>query len=270
MDRTQLFDALSNLPPAAFERLLIAVQMPRMNRAGAAAKIGEQVSALLEWAESPLGPGVETIERHLAELNHVEFDAYLRSLIATYEKWWDIYPLTEVISAQHATFMLEQIAQTEEQGREDPTKKETVLLPQLLQGIIDYAESEPVLLVGSPGMGKSTTLLRLLAVLAKQELQKPTPRIPVLVRLKDYQSSLSSPEDLSGMWSIIDIQNCCKFYNYEIWQEAEAVQNSKLEIQKSKQGDASGQAINQFPNATEVKIFERVEHYHEHPPGSNP
>lgn len=73
MDRTQLFDTLSNLPPAAFERLLIAVNIPRMNWAGGAATIGEQVSALLVWAESPIGPGIESILQHLTELNPFEF-----------------------------------------------------------------------------------------------------------------------------------------------------------------------------------------------------
>ena len=97
MDRTQLFDSLSNLSPAAFDRLLLAVNMPRMNRAGAAAKIGDQVSALLEWADSNIGPGLEAIAHHLAELNHFEFDAYLRLLVATYEKWWEHYTLTDAI-----------------------------------------------------------------------------------------------------------------------------------------------------------------------------
>jgi len=60
-NRARLFDDLSRLPPADFERLLIAVDMPRMNRAGTSAKIGEQVSALLEWADSCVGPGLEAI-----------------------------------------------------------------------------------------------------------------------------------------------------------------------------------------------------------------
>ncbi len=69
--------------------------------------------------------------------------------------------------------------------------------------------------------------------------------------------------------AIAAIQNHCQLYNYELWYEAVAIQNEKLEVQKSKQGDASGQVINQFPNATEVRIFERVENYHDHPLDSN-
>ena len=70
--------------------------------------------------------------------------------------------------------------------------------------------------------------------------------------------------------TIFAIQDRCKFYNYEIWQEAEAIQNSKLEIQKVDRGDAPGNKINNFPNAVEVKIIENVEHYYEHPPDSKP
>jgi hypothetical protein len=83
-----------------------------------------------------------------------------------------------------------------------------------------------------------------------------------------WQLHRQQPED--GLEEAISaIQNRCKFYNYEIWQEVEkTIQNAKLEIQKSEQGDASGRALNQFPNATEVRIFERVENYHENPPPS--
>jgi HEAT repeat protein/energy-coupling factor transporter ATP-binding protein EcfA2 len=202
MDRAQLFNALSNLPPQDFERLLFAIKPPGGLIPGDTAPQMNRVKALLEWAEGSSGRGTDEIWDYLEQAT-TDFGAYLASLIATYEKWWDFYRLTEAISVRQATFTFEQSAQTEERSKEDPIKKEPVLLPQLLQGIIDYAESEPVLLVGSPGMGKSTTLLRLLAVLAKQELQKSAPRIPVLVRLKDYQSSLSSPEDISGMLALI-------------------------------------------------------------------
>jgi len=64
-DRARLFDELSRLSPADFERLLVAVAMPRMNRAGTSAKIGAQVSALLEWADSCVGPGLSAIQDYL-------------------------------------------------------------------------------------------------------------------------------------------------------------------------------------------------------------
>ena len=89
-------------------------------------------------------------------------------------------------------------------------------------------------------------------------------------------ADLECPEALSGLWNmelwhpyglsaILSIQSHCKFYNYEIWQEAMFAQNAAKESLKVKTAPAS----NVFPNATEVKIFERVEHYYEHPPDSD-
>jgi predicted NACHT family NTPase len=211
MDRTQLFDSLSNLPTAAFDRLLLAVNMPRMNRAGTSAKIGDQVSALLEWADSPVGPGLEAIARHLAELNHFEFDAYLRSLVGTYEKWWEHYTLTDAIGKvesptleKPSAFDFGLMVQTVTKERE-PTDPENTPLQQdqekterlpVLEGIRKYADDH-VLLVGRPGSGKSTALIRLLL---EEATLSPSPspklgrggqeRIPVLVELRYWQTSV--------------------------------------------------------------------------------
>ncbi len=128
--------------------------------------------------------------------------SYLQSLCQYYEQWWNRYRLTETISARQATFTFKQTVQTEEPSRENLTLKEPIP-PSLLQGIMHYVKSEHVLLVGSPGIGKTTALLRLWVVLAEQELQNPKPRIPVLVKLKDYQKPLPSTEDSSGMLTLI-------------------------------------------------------------------
>ncbi|WP_017302158.1 NACHT domain-containing protein [Nodosilinea nodulosa] len=217
MNRTQLFDALSNLPPAAFERLLIVVNMPRMNRTGAAATIGDQVSALLGWAESSIGPGVEAIARHLTELNHFEFDAYLRSLIATYEKWWEYYTLTDAVgrveqpapekpSVFDFGLMVKTVVKETDSPGSDPRAEErekTERLP-VLEGIRKYADDH-VLLVGRPGSGKSTALIRLLleeAAHSSRSAERYTPnpsptfgrggseKIPVLVELRYWQDSI--------------------------------------------------------------------------------
>ena len=202
MDRTQLFDTLSNLPPAAFERLLIAVNMPRMNRVGAAATIGEQVSALLAWAESPIGPGIEAIARHLAELNRFEFDAYLRSLVATYEKWWEYYTLTDVEGKVNPPapekpsvfdfgLMVQTVVKETDSHGSDlraEEREKTERLP-VLEGIRKYADDH-VLLVGRPGSGKSTALIRLLLEEATQTLQQSEGQVPVLVELRYWSTSI--------------------------------------------------------------------------------
>lgn len=72
-----------------------------------------------------------------------------------------------------------------------------------------------------------------------------------------WQLHLQQPEDYLEK-AIAAIQNRCKFYNYEIWQEAVVIQKANRE----KPAATTQQMTNVFPNATEVKIFERVEHYH--------
>lgn len=156
-----------------------------------------------------------------------EFQSYLQEICHRYEQWWTKDALTETIAAQQATFSFEQIVQTKQQKKEPEGQKEPpsferkeeteeqkkepegqkkqlpiVSLP-ILKGIQNYIESEHILLVGSPGVGKSTTLLRCLVSFAKAELEKPEPRIPVLVPLKRYNVPISGSEDPSGMLALI-------------------------------------------------------------------
>jgi HEAT repeat protein len=122
--------------------------------------------------------------------------SYLTKICQHYEQWWTIDPLTEIIKSRQATFSFSQTVQTEEDGEKIPPLN-------LFQGIQNYIESEHILLVGSPGVGKSTALLRCLVNFAKIELQNSKPRIPVLVQLKRYKDNFSCPEDPSGMLGLI-------------------------------------------------------------------
>jgi hypothetical protein len=60
-ERLQLFDALSELPPQDLERLLFELHVPRKNIPGPAASPGERVAALMMWAESLIGCGLEEV-----------------------------------------------------------------------------------------------------------------------------------------------------------------------------------------------------------------
>ena len=131
-----------------------------------------------------------------------EFQPYLQEICRRYEDWWTVDVFTETIAERQATFSFEQIVQTEEKKPEEEKKAQIVSL-RILQGIQDYVESEHILLVGSPGVGKSTALFRCLVSFAKEEVEKPEPRIPVLIPLKRYKVSFSSPEDPSGMLTLI-------------------------------------------------------------------
>ncbi|PSB35865.1 hypothetical protein C7B69_05270 [filamentous cyanobacterium Phorm 46] len=131
-----------------------------------------------------------------------EFQRYLQEICLRYEHWRTADALTETIAERQATFSFEQMVQNLEKKSEEEKKAPIPSLP-IFQEIQNYVESEHILLVGSPGVGKSTALLRCLVGFAKKELEKPEPRIPVLIPLKRYKVSFSSPEDPSGMLTLI-------------------------------------------------------------------
>ena len=121
----------------------------------------------------------------------VTWDPYLASIRQEYDQWWQVYTLTDVEDRkrkqQQATPMLfdfGMMVQTikSEQPERDHNQEETERLP-LLEGLRKYA-GDHVLLVGRPGSGKSTALVRLLG---DEGIQG---KIPVLVELRYYQTSV--------------------------------------------------------------------------------
>ena len=156
---------------------------------------------------APRSPAITLDE---ASVSHraqaIDFKPYLNSLIQHYEQWWND-ALTATIAARQATFTFEQRVQTEEKDQfadsDRRQKTRTIQLP-LISGIQEYAKTGPVLVIGSPGVGKSAALLRCLVEYAKQELAKPEPqRIPVLIRLKGHNKQLASADDRSGLIAMI-------------------------------------------------------------------
>ncbi|MFH7242124.1 MAG: tetratricopeptide repeat protein [Spirulina sp.] len=68
MDRVQLFTTLSALVPGDFEKLLFAIKPPRGLIPGPSAAQAMRVSALLDWADSPTGRGLDEIQDLLGQL----------------------------------------------------------------------------------------------------------------------------------------------------------------------------------------------------------
>ncbi|NEP25969.1 MAG: hypothetical protein F6K49_29555, partial [Moorea sp. SIO3I6] len=121
----------------------------------------------------------------------VTWDPYLASIRQEYAQWWHVYTLTDVEDRkpkqQQQTpglFNFNLMVQTikSEQPERDQNREETERLP-VLAGLRKYA-AEHVLLVGRPGSGKSTALVRLLGDEGIQD------KIPVLVELRYYQTSV--------------------------------------------------------------------------------
>jgi HEAT repeat protein/3',5'-cyclic AMP phosphodiesterase CpdA len=153
----------------------------------------------------------------------VDWSRYLASLCNTYAQWWQVYTLTDVVGRQRvesepSPLLLDfgLMVQTVEREKGEKEKIERLTV---LDGLRKYA-SEHVLLVGRPGSGKSTALVRLVLEEAEKNLtpQPPSlrgkgeqvspllagegqgerstkvqgnqPKIPVLVELRYYRTSI--------------------------------------------------------------------------------
>jgi predicted NACHT family NTPase len=112
--------------------------------------------------------------------------AYLTGISRRYERWRQDNALTETIAEGQSAFTFEQFVQTEEKRQGE--RPEKITLP-LYRGIRDYLDKEHILLVGSPGVGKSSALWHCLNALAQEEVEATEPRIPVLVQLKGFTNS---------------------------------------------------------------------------------
>jgi len=132
-----------------------------------------------------------------------QIQAYLKGLSGRYEQWRRDNALTDTIANQQEAFTFKQFVQTEEKQSGDRLQKETKTYP-LVEGIQHYLlnKSEHVLLVGSPGVGKSSALWQCLNEFVEKEQEAPKPRIPVLLSLKRC-GQLASAEDRSGLLGLI-------------------------------------------------------------------
>ncbi len=216
MNRTQLFDTLSNLPPADFERLLFAVKPPGGLIPGDIAPQINRVKALLDWAEGSSGRGIGEIWAYLNQLQQgtlpiqdqdlPNFHSYLQSILENedYIEWQEVYTSTTVedrrrVPVQDATTVSQrrfssrlklrvETVKPDQQAQGNqldgaPKSQEQVEQWDVLAGLRNYA-AEHVVLIGKPGSGKSTSLERLLWEEAEKALYDPTARIPVLVKLR--------------------------------------------------------------------------------------
>lgn len=194
MDRTQLFDTLSNLPPAAFEGLLFAVKPPGGLIPGDTAPQINRVKALLDWAEGPSGRGIDKVQDCFNKLQNAtlptafDFSGYLQAVCEDdrYRKVHDLYTETEVLISLEAE-TVEQKSATADGNHETESAPPKVERFPVLEGLRKYALGEKrqhLLLAGRPGSGKSTTLKRLLLEQAKVVLADSTQPVPIYIQLK--------------------------------------------------------------------------------------
>jgi len=135
------------------------------------------------------------------EPDRSEWSGYLESICQEYAQWWKIYTFTDVVEKQQdeqkqfsplLDLMVQSVEQQQEKREEEKEKIERLAV---VEGLRKYAPNH-VLLIGRPGSGKSTALVRLLLEEAERGRAKGSegdgdaPRIPVLVELRYYQHSV--------------------------------------------------------------------------------
>ncbi|MDJ0735777.1 MAG: HEAT repeat domain-containing protein [Nostocaceae cyanobacterium] len=105
----------------------------------------------------------------------VNFKPYLESICKKYAQWWDVYTLTDVVGKKRDeqkkplpllhNLMVETLKREKESWGEQEEKTEKLTV---LEGLRKYALNH-VLLIGRPGSGKSTALVRLLLESSQKE-----------------------------------------------------------------------------------------------------
>ncbi|MGB3654817.1 MAG: HEAT repeat domain-containing protein [Rivularia sp. (in: cyanobacteria)] len=123
----------------------------------------------------------------MATVNHPEFQIYLQSISEKYKCWWNFYTLTD---GEYFDFglMVQEVQPKQERKNQQEDKPKP--LP-VLEGIRKYADKH-VLLIGKPGSGKSTALQRLLWEDAEAIIQGEKRIIPVLVELRNWDTSVET------------------------------------------------------------------------------
>jgi predicted NACHT family NTPase len=130
------------------------------------------------------------------EPDETQFQKYFTSISQQYGCWGNFYTLTDSIDRQSQDkagfsnfdfgLMVERVV-----PKQDKQEKRDRL--PVLEGIRKYlAESKHVLLIGKPGSGKSTTLQKLLWEEARAIIQGEKRKIPVLIELRRWDTSLET------------------------------------------------------------------------------
>jgi HEAT repeat protein len=180
-------DRSSNLGGGAVQARVILEQLPELRELQQAFHRGDR-----RWGD--LMPGGQA---------EIDVQPYLRVIANTYERWWQLYTLTDAEGKQRPakqvapTFdfglMVQMVKPKKQFEAKTEEPQEKVERFTVLEGIRQYA-AQHVLLVGRPGFGKSTALARLMleeAALSPNSGRGEPKRIPVLVELRYWQGSIA-------------------------------------------------------------------------------
>jgi HEAT repeat protein len=135
------------------------------------------------------------------------FGQYLQKLIDRPQIWW----LDEINDSTWHEFEL--FTKVQEKSEQPGGGKPQELPKPLVQAIND-GENRSILITGAPGAGKSTFLEKLAIEAARKAQREHNAPIPVLVKLKDYDSSGEQP-GIRGL-----IQSTLESYDLSLDSEA--------------------------------------------------
>jgi HEAT repeat protein len=123
-----------------------------------------------------------------------EFQDYLQRICSCsdYKQWWAHGVLTDTEREQSEPFdfdlHVKEVKPQQDRGTSSENPSTSNLPLPVIKALHQYvAGTKHILLVGRPGAGKTKTLIRYLLELAKQALDDPSAKIPILVQLKDYK-----------------------------------------------------------------------------------
>ncbi|MBD3886068.1 HEAT repeat domain-containing protein [Phormidium tenue FACHB-886] len=144
-------------------------------------------------------PLLETQKGEGADVKAViDFQSYLQSLSAEYQHHFSTYTSTDAIrkfqepqasSTLDFGLIVQLMQPKESEDSQNLERLDKIERLPVLEGIRKYA-AEHLLLIGRPGSGKSTTLFRFLIEETTKALADPSAKIPVLVELRYYQTSI--------------------------------------------------------------------------------
>lgn len=216
-DRLKLFNTLAALPPPAFNKLLFAIRPPDGVVAGPTATQGDRAYQLLQWAESPTGPGLTFVQDGLNRLDSLPSQTQdIEALVATIRAQvhgdiharcstmrvldmeqpiglGDIYTNVNILEKLSGSrrLRLEELLQDC-----DSENFDRFLLGQVrherVPGLEAVQRHNQLMILGKPGAGKTTFMKRLVILCNHGEFQPQ--RVPVFVTLKDYADAQEKPK----------------------------------------------------------------------------
>lgn len=214
--RTDLYQFLLDLPGPQFEALLYDLDPPRGNVPPSSAAQSDRVSALMTWVESPsIGPGLDLLRASLEKaLNQLRYhglpnqqptssrsDRNEKTLINAV--WTEVEDRLRQSLHSAILIRLDMAEQRSQVSRPWDSQLRTAdQSPKTLEPGTHVAEvfdrrdvGGKLLILGSPGAGKTTTMLDLAATLIQRANDDPEEPIPIMVSLSSWQNARQSLTD---------------------------------------------------------------------------